>query len=252
MRGLQVLQEGQGPFMKEEVWWLVKPLVAMPVPVGLTAEGVATGARIEEVSQVTEGMGGPASPTSKLVHEDVWMEAAGVVGSEGVAHCEAEGSGGGVSGVDQQRLTGLWVHVLYAHTASFQRGWLSLLGGSMMVCLWTKKGWGQAQGQWTTQQPSRRRCAHGRLLCSTQPTECGSGRRGGDTACSKCLKVGGRVGRPVKDGWRPYRGEPDGQVLVDEGGEGGVKAKALTLIDKTPRVGHTGKGGQTPTQEVNM
>ena len=95
MCGLQVLQEGLGPSVKKEVWWLVKPSAAMPVLVGLAAKGVAVRALIEKV---VKGVGRPATLASQLVHEDVWSEATGVVEGEHMAHSKAEGSGGGVPG----------------------------------------------------------------------------------------------------------------------------------------------------------
>ena len=97
MRGLQVFQESLGPCMEEVIQWLVKPLAAMPVPVGLAAERVASGALVEEV---IEGVGGPATSTSQLVLGDVWAEPAGVVGSEGMANSQTKGGGGGVPRVD--------------------------------------------------------------------------------------------------------------------------------------------------------
>ena len=108
MCGLQVLQEGLGPSVKKEVWWLVKPSAAMPVLVGLAAKGVAVRALIEKV---VKGVGRSATLASQLVHEDVWSEATGVVEGEHMAHSKAEGSGGGVPGVDGQGLACLWVHV---------------------------------------------------------------------------------------------------------------------------------------------
>ena len=82
--------------MEEVVWWLIKPPVAMPVPVGLAVEGVATGALVKEV---VEGVGGPAAPAGELVLGDVWPEPPGVVRGERVAHRKAKGRGGGVAGV---------------------------------------------------------------------------------------------------------------------------------------------------------
>ena len=95
-RGLQVLQEGRGAFVEEVVRRLIKPPAAMPVPVGLAAEGVATGALVKEV---VEGVGGPTAPAGKLVLGDVWPEPPGVVGRERVAYRKAKGRGGGVAGV---------------------------------------------------------------------------------------------------------------------------------------------------------
>ena len=47
--GLQVLQEGLGPFVEKIVRWLIKPMAAVPVPIGLEVEGVAPWALVEEV-----------------------------------------------------------------------------------------------------------------------------------------------------------------------------------------------------------
>ena len=49
VRGLQVVQEGLGALVKEVVQWLIKPPAAVPVPIGLEAEGVPTGTLIQEV-----------------------------------------------------------------------------------------------------------------------------------------------------------------------------------------------------------
>ena len=95
-RGLQVLQKGLGPFVEEVVRRLIKPPAAVPVPVGLEAEGVATGALVKEM---VEGVGRPAAPTSELFRGDVRLEPTGVVGGEGVADRKVEGRGGGVPGV---------------------------------------------------------------------------------------------------------------------------------------------------------
>ena len=100
--GLQVFQEGLGPLVKEVVRWLIKPPAAVPVPIGLEAEGVSTGALIEEV---VEGVSGPAAPAGELVLGDVRPESAGVIRGECVAHRKAEGSGGGVPGVHGQGFT---------------------------------------------------------------------------------------------------------------------------------------------------
>ena len=80
----------------------------MPVPIGLEAEGVATGALIEEVA---EGVIGPPAPACKVVLGNVRPEPAGIVRRKRVAHRKAEGSGGGVSGVHGQGLARLRVHV---------------------------------------------------------------------------------------------------------------------------------------------
>ena len=69
--------------MEEAVRWLVKPLAAMPVPVGLAAEEVASRALIEEV---VEGVGRPATSACQLIIGDVCLEAAGVVQGERMAH----------------------------------------------------------------------------------------------------------------------------------------------------------------------
>ena len=56
-------------------------------------------------------MGRPATSAGKHVLRDVWTEAPGIVRGEGVAHREAEGSGGGMVGVHWEGLTCLRVHV---------------------------------------------------------------------------------------------------------------------------------------------
>ena len=61
MRGLEVFQKGSGPFVEEVVRWLIKPPAAMPIPIGLEAKGVATGALVKEV---VEGVGRPTAPAS--------------------------------------------------------------------------------------------------------------------------------------------------------------------------------------------
>ena len=83
MRGLQVFEEGLGPLVEEVVWRLVKPLAAVPVPVGLAAEGVATGALIKEV---VKGVGRPAALAGQLIVGDVQSEATRVVQGERVTH----------------------------------------------------------------------------------------------------------------------------------------------------------------------
>ena len=94
--------------MKEVVRWLIKPPAAVPVPIGLEAEGVTTGALIEEV---VEGVSRPAAPAGELVLGDVWPEAAGVIRGERVAHRKAEGSSGGVPGVHGEGLARLGIRV---------------------------------------------------------------------------------------------------------------------------------------------
>ena len=108
MRGLEVFQKGSGPFVEEVVRWLIKPPAPMPVPVGLAAEGVAPGALVEEVM---ERVGGPAAPAGELVLGDVRPEPPGVVRGESVAHCKAEGRGGGMAGVHGQGLARLRVRI---------------------------------------------------------------------------------------------------------------------------------------------
>ena len=107
MCGLQVFQEGLGPLVEEVVQRLVKPPAAVPIPVGLMAEGVAPGALVEEM---VEGVGGPAAPAGQLVVGNIWPELTGVVRREHVAHRQAEGGGGGVLGVNRQGLAGCGVH----------------------------------------------------------------------------------------------------------------------------------------------
>ena len=123
-RGLQVLQEGLGPLVEEVVRWLIKPPAAMPVPIGLEAEGVAMGTLIEEV---VEGVGGPAAPAGELVRGDVRPEPSGVVRGERVAHRKVEGSGGGVPGVHRQGLACLGVRIR-AHSL-LPEGMVVAIGG---------------------------------------------------------------------------------------------------------------------------
>ena len=75
--------------MEEVVRWLIKPPAAMPVPIGLEAEGIATGARVKEV---VEGVVRPAASTRELVHRDVRPEPPGIVGGERVPYRKAEGN----------------------------------------------------------------------------------------------------------------------------------------------------------------
>ena len=105
-RGLEVFQKGLGPFVEEVVRRLIKPPASVPIPIGLKAEGVALGALVQEV---VERVGRPAAPASELVRGDVRPEPSGIIRCERMAHGQAEGRGGGVSGVHGEGLARFWV-----------------------------------------------------------------------------------------------------------------------------------------------
>ena len=109
--------------------------MAVPVPIGLALEGVATRALVKEVM---EGVGGPATPAGKLILRDIGAEPTGIVGGEGMAHRKAEGSRGHMTGIDRQSFASLRVRV--GMHGLPPKGWLSPLGGSVTACLWTKEG----------------------------------------------------------------------------------------------------------------
>ena len=234
--------------MEEVVRWLIKPPAAMPVPVGLEVEGVATGALVQEV---VKGVGRPATPASELVLGDVRPEPPGIIRGEGVAHCKTEGRGGGVPGVDGQGVAGLGVCVR-AH-GLLPEGVIVAVRGFGDCVLMHKGGVGAGTGRGSPfggppregTLPSNRLAVRRRL----NPVEGGAG---GDVAGREGFEPGRGVRGAGEVGRGPHRSEADGGVAVDKGREGGVKEESLTLVGETPGVGNRCDGREAAAKEVNV
>ena len=234
---LQVFQEGLGPLVEEEVRWLIKPLAAVPVPIGLVPEGVATRALVKEVM---EGVGGPATPAGKLILEDIGAEPTGIVGGEGVAHCKAEGSCGGMTGIDRQSFASLRVCV--GMHGLPPKGVVVAIGGfgDHMFVDKGRVGAGSGRDGPFSGPPGEGTFAGNGFAIRSQldPVKGGTG---GDAAGRKGFKAGGGVGGTIEDSRGPDRCEVDGGVASDEGHEGGMEKEVLTLVGEATRVGHAGK-----------
>ena len=233
---LQIFQEGLGPLVEEVVRWLIKPPAAVPVPVGLEAEGVTTGALVEEVM---EGVGGPAALAGKLVLGNVWTKTMGVVGRERVAHGQAKG-GGGVPGVDRQGFASFRVRV---HPYSLLPKRMVVAGGGFGDRVFVDKGGvgTGAGGDGPLCGPPGDRALTGKGLAVRSRLDPIEGGTGGDAASHKGFVAGRRVCGAVENGRGPDRCEMHRRVASDEGGEGGVEEERLTLVSKAPGVGDRGK-----------
>ena len=212
--------------MEEVVWWLVKPLATMPVPVGLEAKGVAVGALIEEV---VEGVCGPAASAGKLVLGDVRPEPVRVVRGEGVAHCKAEGSGGGVSGVHGQGFAHLGVRV--RADSLLPEGVIVAVGGFGDRVSVHKGGIGVGASSYgPLGGPSGESALPGDGLTIGRRLNTVEGGARGDAAGSEGLEAGRRVCRAIKDCRGPHRRETEGRVAGDEGCAAGPKASPKHVI----------------------
>ena len=196
-------------------------------------------------------MGGPAAPAGELVFGDVWLEPAGVVGGERVAHRKAEGSGGGVPGVHGQGFTCLRVCVR-AHSL-LPKGVVVAIGGFGDGVRVYKGGVGAGTGSdGPFGGPAGEGAFPGNGLAVSRRLDPVEGGAGGDAASGEGFEACRRVRGVGEVGRGPHRREADGGVVGDEGREGGVKEETLTLVGEAPGVGDRGKGRQTAAEKEDV